>query len=148
MKRDKPSEDRGDAPAGHRSEDETTTCPWCSATVPVEAVTCPSCGATLRDAAAGDILGVTQVDPAAVVRGRRIKSRNIAAFIGVGILGSGEASDEDDLGGKVEPPSEEVRREMLHLELAAIDAELEAKTKEVEAQRALPPEAPGKAEPG
>ena len=141
------------SPASKKSGDpkgsgETTTCPWCSAVVPVEAVTCPSCGASLRDAAEGEILGVTQVDPAAVIRSKRIKSRNIAAFIGVGILGSGDTSDEDDSGGKVEPPSEEVRREMLRLELAAIDAELEAKTKEVEAQRALPPEAPGKAEPG
>jgi len=47
---------------------ETTTCPWCSATVPVEATTCPSCGASLRDAAEGDIPGVTQLDPAAVIR--------------------------------------------------------------------------------
>ena len=154
MKRDKPSEVRGDAPASHRSEDETTTCPWCSASVPVEAVTCPSCGASLRDAAEGEILGVTQVDPAAVARTKRIKSRNIAAFLGVG---DGPA-DEDESGGKVEPPSDEVRREMLRLELAAIDAELAARTKEVEAQRALQPETPGttgsgmagsdKAEPG
>lgn len=141
------------SPANRKSSDakgsgETTTCPWCSATVPVEAVKCPSCGASLRDAAEGEILGVTQVDPAAVIRSRRIKSRNIGAFIGVGILDSGDASDDDESGGKVEPPSEEVRREMLRLELAAIDAELEAKTKEVEAQRALPPETPGKAGSG
>lgn len=128
---------------------ETTTCPWCSATVPVEAVTCPSCGASLRDAAEGEILGVTQVDPAAVARTKRIKSRNIAAFLGV----SDDPADEDESGGKVEPPSDEVRREMLRLELAAIDAELEAKAKEVEAQRALQPDGPGKtgsgkAEPG
>ena len=113
----------------------TASCPWCSATVPVEATTCPSCGASLRDAAAGDILGVTQVDPAAVVRAKRIRSpRNIAAFLGVG-----DGPVEDEPSGKVEPPSDEVRQEMLRLELAALDAEIEAKSKEALAQRALPP---------
>lgn len=124
---------------------ETSTCPWCSATVPVEAVTCPSCGASLRDAAEGDILGVTQIDPAAVARARRIRSpRNIAAFLGVG---DGPV-DEEPSGGKVEPPSDEVRQEMLRLELAALDAEIEAKAKEALAQQSLPLDDDAKAEPG
>ena len=131
------------SPASKKSSGETTTCPWCSATVPVEAATCPSCGASLRDAADGEILGVTQVDPAAVVRTKRIRTRNFAAFLGVG-----DAPDEDDSAGKVEPPSDEVRREMLRLELAAIEAELEAKTKEAEANLALPPAEPGSAASG
>ncbi len=118
----------GKAPSG-----ETATCPWCSATVPVEATTCPSCGASLRDAAEGDILGVTQVDPAAVVRAKRIRSpRNIAAFLGVG-----DGPPEEESIGKVEPISEEVRQEMLRLRLAAIDAEIEAKSKEAAAQQVL-----------
>lgn len=124
---------------------ETATCPWCSATVPVEASTCPACGASLRDAAEGDILGVTQVDPAAVAKAKRIRSpRQIAAFLGVG---AGPAEDEPI--GKVEPPSDAVRREMLRLELAALDAEIEAKSKEAAAQQALPAvdDAP-KAKPG
>ncbi|MEO5704915.1 MAG: hypothetical protein ABIR64_08015 [Candidatus Limnocylindrales bacterium] len=120
---------------------ETTTCPWCSATVPVKATTCPSCGASLRDAADGDILGVTQVDPAAVIRTKRIRSVNIAAFLGVG-----DGPDDEESTGKVEPPSEAVRREMLRLELAAIDAELEAKSKEIEAQRTIPLDEPAKAD--
>ena len=72
------------SPASKKASGETATCPWCSATVPVEAVTCPSCGASLRDAADGDIPGVTQLDPAAVIRTKKIRSRNIAAFLGVG----------------------------------------------------------------
>jgi hypothetical protein len=131
------------SPSSKKSSGETTTCPWCSATVPVEAATCPSCGASLRDAADGDIPGVTQVDPAAVVRTKRIRTRNVAAFLGVG-----DGPDEEEPIGKVEPPSDEVRREMIRLELAAIDAELEAKTKEAEANLALPPEEPGPATPG
>src|SRR6185503_17284013 len=110
---------------------ETASCPWCSATVPVAAVTCPSCGASLRDAAEGDVLGVTQVDPAAVSRAKRIKSSNFATFIG--------ASDSPDAAtvGKVEPPTDEVRQEMLRLELAALDAEIEAKLKGAEAEAAV-----------
>jgi hypothetical protein len=122
---------------------ETTTCPWCSATVPVEAAVCPSCGASLRDAADGDVKGVTQVDPAALVRTKPIRSRNIAAFLGIG-----DAPDEEDSGGKVEPPSEAVRREMLRLQLAAIDAELEAKAKSLEAKRTMATDEPDKAAPG
>lgn len=111
---------------------ETGTCPWCSATVPVEALVCPSCGASLRDAVEGEVLGVTHVDPAAVARTRRINTRNIATFLGV-------SDGPDDVPvGKVEPPSDQVRQEMLRLELAAIDAEIEAKRLAVEAQRALP----------
>lgn len=126
-----------------RASGETTTCPWCSATVPVEAATCPSCGASLRDAAEGDILGVTQVDPAAVVRAKRIRSRNIAAFLGVG-----DDPDDEESTGKVEPPSDAVKREMLKLELAAIDAELEAKAKEAAAQAALASSESGKSGSG
>jgi len=116
---------------------ETATCPWCSASVPVAAVTCPSCGASLRDAADGEIAGVTQVDPGAVLRAKRIKSRGIAAWL------AGERETEDAPVGRVEPLSDEVRREMLRLELAAIDAELDAKTAAAQANREL-----GRADPG
>ncbi len=122
---------------------ETAICPWCSATVPVEATTCPSCGASLRDAAEGDILGVTQVDPAAVTKARRVRTpRDIAAFLGVG-----DGPTEDEPIGKVEPPSDEVRQEMLRLELAALDAEIAAKSKEAAAQQALPDADAAKATP-
>jgi hypothetical protein len=110
---------------------ETETCPWCSATVPVEASTCPSCGAALRDAVSGDIAGVTQIDPGAVLRTKRIKPRGLAAWL------VGEREAEEAGIGKVEPPSDAVRREMLRLELAAIDAELEAKRIAAEANRDL-----------
>ncbi|MEZ0241065.1 MAG: hypothetical protein ACAH65_09725 [Chloroflexota bacterium] len=124
-----------------RSSGETATCPWCSATVPVEASTCPSCGASLRDAAEGEVLGVTQVDPAAAARTKRIKTRRLASWLGT------DAQDDDESVGKVEPPTDEVRQEMLRLELAAIDAEIEAKRTAAEAQRALALEDP-KAKPG
>jgi hypothetical protein len=119
-------------PTNDKQTDESTTCPWCSATVPVAAATCPSCGASLRDAADGEVLGVTQIDPAAVSRASRIKPGRLASW-----LGAERTSESPDLEGRVEPPSREVREEMLRLELAALDAELEAKATQAAAQRDL-----------
>jgi hypothetical protein len=122
------------SPTRRKSSGQTEKCPWCSATVPVEAATCPSCGASLREAAEGDVLGVTQIDPSAASRIKRVKPRRFTAWL------TGESPIEEETRGKIEPPSEEVRREMLRLELAAIDAELEAKALQAAAQRNLPPE--------
>ena len=122
----------------------TTTCPWCSADVPAASTTCPSCGASLSDAATGDIAGLTQIDPAAVSRASRIKPGRLASW-----LGAEAPADSPDLGGRVEPPSKEVREEMLRLELAALDAELEAaKASQAAAEfEDLPEDAP-EAKPG
>jgi hypothetical protein len=101
--------------------------------VSATAATCPSCGAALRDAADGDIAGVTQIDPTALLKVRRIKPRGrITSWL------TGDGDVEEESGGKVEPPSEEVRREMLRLELAALDAEIETKAQQAAAQRDLP----------
>lgn len=113
----------------------TETCPWCSAKVSASAKKCPSCGASLRDAADEEILGVTQIDPAAVSRASRIKPGRLATW-----LGAEDTTPSSDLGGHVEPPSKEVREEMLRLELAAIDAEIEAKKQAAEAAKILPDE--------
>ncbi len=120
------------SPARKKPSGETVTCPWCSATVPVEAATCPSCGASLHDAVEGEVLGVTQIDPMAVARIKRVKPGRITAWL------TGDASADEESGGKVEPPTEEVRREMLRLRLAAIDAEIEAKATQAAATRDLP----------
>jgi len=124
------------SPARSKPSGETTTCPWCSATVPVEATTCPSCGAQLRETTEGDVLGVTQIDPSAASRVRRVKPRRLTSWI------TGDSpADEEEAGGKVEPPSADVKREMLKMELAAIDAELEARSAQAAANRELPPDA-------
>jgi hypothetical protein len=123
------------SPARSKASGETTTCPWCSATVPVEAVTCPSCGAQLREAAEVEVVGVTQIDPSVTSRSRRARPRGrLTSWL------TGDNPAEAETGGKVEAPSEAVRREMLKLELAAIDAELEAKATAAAANSALPPE--------
>ena len=109
------------AAAATKAAGKTTTCPWCSADVAGAATTCPSCGASLTEGPAGDIAGLTQIDPAAVSRASRIKPGRLASW-----LGAEAAADSPDLGGRVAPPSQEVREEMLRLQLAALDAELEA----------------------
>ena len=132
------------SPARKKPSGETTTCPWCSATVPVEAALCPSCGAQLRETAEGDVLGVTQIDPSAVSRARRAKPRRLTSWL----TGDIATDDEVDAGGKVEPPSPDVKAEMLKMELAAIDAELEARAASAAANRELPPDGAEPAEPG
>lgn len=131
-------------PSGSKPSGETVTCPWCSATVPAASATCPSCGAQLREAAEGDVLGVTQIDPAAVSRASRVKPRGrLTSWL------TGDSPAEQEAGGKIEPPSADVKREMLKLELAAIDAELEAKAAQAQANQSLPADdAPASAEPG
>lgn len=116
--------------------EEASTCAWCSASVPAEAATCPSCGAALRDGVSDEIAGVTQVDLAATTRLARQKPPGRIAVW----LGAERVPEDAEAGGAIEPPSDEVRKEMLRLELAAIDAEIEAKAQLAEAQRSLPPE--------
>jgi hypothetical protein len=125
-----------------RATAATETCPWCSAKVSASAAKCPSCGASLRDAVEEEILGVTQIDPGAVSRASRIKPGRLATW-----LGAEDTALSSDLGGHVEPPSKEVREEMLRLELAAIDAEIEAKKQAAEAAKILPDENAPEAKP-
>jgi hypothetical protein len=107
-----------------------TRCPWCSAELPVPDVEhCPSCGAALTTAtgAEPDIRGVTTLDPEAILRARSEVSRprsRILSFI------TGEAPvevDEED-AASFAPPSDEVRREMLRLQIEAERADLEAES--------------------
>ena len=127
-----------------KAAESTTTCPWCSADVPAASATCPSCGASLSDAATGDIAGLTQIDPAAVSRASRVKPGRLASW-----LGAEAPADSPDLGGRVEPPSPEVREEMLRIEQAAIDAELEAaKASQAAAELENRPEDAPEAKPG
>jgi hypothetical protein len=122
--------------ATKKASGETTSCPWCSAVVPIEAVTCPSCGAALRETLASDVPGVNMVDPRQILAQRKLRKPGLRALIG--------AADDETEGSpttaKVEPPSDEVRKEMLRLKLAALDAEIEAKRAEAEAQKNLPPD--------
>jgi len=109
-----------------------TRCPWCSAELSIPgAERCLACGAALVSQTGGpdpEIKGVTMLDPEAILRARadvaRPKSR-IFSFI------TGEAPPET--GGPASPeslarPPEDVRREMLRLELEAQQADATAET--------------------
>lgn len=108
-------------------------CPWCSAELPDPAATsCPACGAALQERVDGDLPGVTQVDPTAITSGRKARRKGVRELIGL--------SDEETEGSPVhrtpEPPSSEVRREMLRLRIDALEAEIEALTGSLAAVRA------------
>jgi hypothetical protein len=120
-------------------------CPWCSAQLPSGTLAaCPSCGATLSGSGSDEQLpGVTTLDTEAILRARASVSRprsRLLSFItgdvdeGGGALGA--------TPGSIAPPSDEVRREMLKMELAAEVANLEAEVQarvveaEVEAREA------------
>jgi hypothetical protein len=116
-------------------------CPWCSSALPDGAERCPSCGAALRESqpsAEPDIPGVTQVDPGLRVRRPLSRPNRLVGWLAdvdtepastidlAAPSGGGAASD---LGApdaaSVEPPSDDVRREIRRLELEALKAELE-----------------------
>jgi hypothetical protein len=108
-------------------------CPWCSAPLRTgREESCPSCGAALHEAADGEVPGVTRVDHEAILKARTPSQR------GRGLIGwlSGEYSAEappPSLEG-IAPPDEAVRREMIRLELAALQAEAQARQAEAAAE--------------
>lgn len=108
-------------------------CPWCSEPLPdATAETCPSCQATLTAApgAEGDIKGVTTLDTEAILRARSEVARpprnnRFLSFI------TGEVPVDSSTPADPEvfaPPPDEVRREMLRLQLEAEQADRVAET--------------------
>jgi hypothetical protein len=115
---------------GGPTPDPALVCPWCSATLPsADVERCPACGAALKEPDAA-VPGVTQIDVNAILKGRAPtpKPRGIIGWL------SGEyeaAAPDAPPPGTLEPPDEAVRREMLRLELAALEAEVLARQVEV-----------------
>ncbi|HLX34252.1 MAG TPA: zinc ribbon domain-containing protein [Candidatus Limnocylindrales bacterium] len=107
-------------------------CPWCSAELPGDPATCPSCGAKLREDEAAEIPGVTALDPASTVVGRPApRSRGLLGWLS----GEYESAEAPSERASVVPPSEAVRAEMARLELAALQAEIEAADAQAAAER-------------
>ena len=105
-------------------------CPWCSAELPVPDVAqCPSCGAALITATGTepDIRGVTTLDPEAILRARSETTRPRSRILSF-ITGETPVETDEAEAASVAPPSAEVRREMLRLQLEAELADLEAET--------------------
>jgi hypothetical protein len=114
---------------------EAPRCQWCSAELPSEGLaTCPSCGATLNGDADPTLPGITALDAEAIIRARApvTQRRNrLLSWI------SGEYQDNEEEPappGSLELPSEDVRREMLRLELEAEVAELQAEAESIVAE--------------
>src|SRR5512144_3185567 len=108
-------------------------CPWCSAALTPDATVCPSCGANLVAEGDPSVPGVTAIDAAALVRSKATpQPRNrLLSWI------SGE--DQADVPSKAEaqavaPPDDEVRREILRLELEAHVANLRAEADAIRAE--------------
>lgn len=114
-------------------------CPWCSAPLPDPAAeTCPSCGATLTSATPADGLpGVTTLDTEAILRARSAVSRPRSRLLSF-ITGEPDEGPPTPLSAEsLAPPSEEVRREMLRMEIAAEVADLEAEVQSLETEARL-----------
>lgn len=132
-----------------------TRCQWCSAELPAPDVErCPSCGATLTSATGTEpqLPGVTALDPEAILRARseatRPRNRILSFLTGEVATDAGRPADPASFA----PPSDEVRREMLRLQIEAERADLEAETvalkSDVLAHRGIPLSALGQDEPG
>ena len=123
-------------------------CNWCSAVLPSDhEETCPSCGATLLGDGEAAVPGLTAIDADAILRNARaVKARPRGGRLLSWI--SGDYEEEASTAatpGSLAPPSGDVRREMLRLELEAqltnAQAEVEAMAADaaVEEGRSLEP---------
>lgn len=104
-------------------------CPWCSVELPDPgAEQCPSCGAALHGPDAAEVPGVTRVDHEALLRARAPaqRSRGLVGWLS----GEYQAEAAAEPPGTFAPPADDVRREMLRLELAALEAEVQARLAE------------------
>src|SRR6478672_7791649 len=114
-------------------------CPWCSATYTGTPADCPSCGATLTGDGPGDpaLPGLTQIDAAAIVRAKTpVKNQRNRLLSWI----SGEYPEDVAApgdAGALAPPSADVRREMLRLELEAEVANLQAEAGAIAAEQAV-----------
>src|SRR5437764_9678388 len=115
-------------------------CNWCSAPLPSDHETvCPSCGATLLGDGETSVPGLTAIDAEAILRnarGSKPKPRSrLLSWI------SGDYDDETSgapaTPGSLAPPSADVRREMLRLEIEAQLANAQAEVESMAADEAV-----------
>lgn len=123
-------------PDGGPAADAAQICPWCSAPLPAALPErCPSCSAALKEPETAEVPGLTRVDHEALLRTRAPAQRS-RGLIGW-LSGDYQAAAPSDAPGSLAPPDEEVRREMLRLELAALEAEVHAREAEAAALAAV-----------
>jgi len=109
--------------------DETTgsetRCPWCSAVLTDAAADkCPSCGAQLTTTGGSEpnLPGVTTLDADAILRARSEAGRSRSGILAF-LTGNNDVPDSGGSAAAFAPPPDDVRREMLRLELAAAQAD-------------------------
>src|SRR4051794_34833503 len=101
----------------------TTVCPWCSAAVTPETAICPSCLAILRSDEEHDLPGVTSVDAASLLTRRPPQRSKLLAWLGGDEVEPPATIAEVDA---IARPDEDVKREILRLELEARISNLQA----------------------
>lgn len=105
----------------------TVICSWCSTESPVGTVQCPNCGANLVPESDVDVPGVTAVDAASIIRSKSNDqpSNPVLAWM------------NSEHSRAIAPPDDEVRREILRLELQAEVANLQAEADALRAEAAV-----------
>ena len=113
-------------------------CMWCSAELPSDhETTCPTCGATLIGEGDNQVPGVTAIDAEAIIRaGRDAKPRQRSRLMSW-ISGEYPEDEAPAPPGSLDPPSADVRREMLRLELEAQVANAQAEVESMAADVAV-----------
>ena len=111
----------------------TVVCSWCSTEVADGVAQCPNCGANLVPDGDPNVPGVTAVDAASIIRSKTAAQPRSRLLSWI----SGEY--EPDTPSKAEsqaiaPPDNEVRREILRLELEAEVANLQAEADALRAE--------------
>jgi len=108
-------------------------CPWCSAALTPGATVCPSCGANLVPDGDPSVPGVTTIDAAALVRSKATpQPRNrLLSWISGEYPADVPTKSESQA---VAPPDDDVRREILRLELEAQVANLQAEADAIRAE--------------
>ena len=105
----------------------TVICSWCSTESPGGTVKCPTCGANLVPESDVDVPGVTAVDAASIIRSKSNDqpSNPVLAWM------------NSEHSRAIAPPDDEVRREILRLELQAEVANLQAEQDALRAEAAV-----------
>jgi hypothetical protein len=129
-----------DATTGTGGSTPIPHCNWCSAPLPSDhEETCPSCGATLLGDGDTSVPGLTAIDAEAILRSARAAKAKPRSRL----LGWISGESDDDLSGtapapgSLAPPSADVRREMLRLELQAQVANAQAEVESMAADDAV-----------
>ncbi len=125
---------------GHVDEPESAplagpVCPWCSAALTsADQPTCPACGANLVGDPEAEIEGVTALDRDTRIRLDHVQRastppprRGLMAWISAADDSEPTLDPETAAlfsGASIEPPSADVRREMIRLEMEALRLEV------------------------